>query len=155
MKLGECIEKLVVFTKREKIKHFRQSILHVQTKLLISQCKCLPQAHVITWPSKNEKDLFSEAIQTYCNALSLLKQVKSKPAEYNGNLKEEESVVWLPFLPQILDVWGSNLSLESSHPDNFYGLCQCLQINSRIILQISPGISFHILFNSLFTNLNI
>jgi hypothetical protein len=87
MELGDCIEKLVVFTKQEKIQHFGQSILHVQTNLLISQCKCLPRPHIITWPSKNEKDVFNEARSTYGRAMHLLKQEKSKPAEYNGNLK--------------------------------------------------------------------
>lgn len=134
MELGDCIEKLVAFTKREKLKHLEQCILHVQTKLLISQCKCLPQPHIITWPSKNEKDVFSEASRTYGRAMYLLKQVKSKPAQYNWNLKEEVSVVWLPFLLQILNIWGSNLSVETTHPDSFYGLCQCFQLNSRIIL---------------------
>jgi len=80
MELGDCIEKLVVFTKREKIQHLGQCILHVQTKLLISQCKCMPQPHIITWPSKNEKDVFNEASRTYGRAMYLLKQVKSKPA---------------------------------------------------------------------------
>jgi len=133
MKLGDCIEKLVVFTKREKLKDLGQYILHVQTKFLISQCKCLPQLHSITWPSKNEKDVFNEASRTYGRAMYLLKQVKSKPAEYNGNLKEV-SVVWLPFLLQIWDIWSSNLSIETTHPDSFYGLCQCFKLNSRIIL---------------------
>jgi len=99
MKLGDCIEKLVLFTKRENVQHFGQCILHVQTNLLISQCKCLPRPHTITWPSKNEEDVFNEASRTYRRAMYLLKQVKSKPAEYNGNLKEV-SVVWLPFLLQ-------------------------------------------------------
>jgi hypothetical protein len=103
VKIGECIEKLLVFTNREKIQHFAQSILHVQTKLLISQCKCLPQPYVITWPSKNEKDVFSEAIQTYGSAMSLLKQVKSKPAECNVSVKED-SVEWSLLLLQILEV---------------------------------------------------
>jgi hypothetical protein len=137
MKLGECIEKLVVFTKREKIKHLGQCILHVQTRLLISQCKCLPQPHIATWPSKNEMDVFNEASRTYSRAMYLLKQVKSKPAQYNGNLNEV-SVVWLPFLLHMWDVWSSNLSMENTHPDNFYGLCQCIQLNSRILPQISP-----------------
>jgi len=134
MMLGDYVEKLVVFTEREKLKDLGHCILHVQTKLLISQCKCLPQPHNITWPSKNEKDIFNEASRAYGRAMHLLKQVKSKPAEYNGNLKEEVSVVWLPFLLQILDIWGSNLSIETTHPDSFYGLCQCFQLNSRIIL---------------------
>jgi hypothetical protein len=76
------VEKLVVFTKQEKIQHFAQSILHVQTGLLISQCKCLPHPHIVTWPSKNDKDVFSEATRTYGNAMSLLKQVRSKSAKY-------------------------------------------------------------------------
>jgi hypothetical protein len=120
MKIGDCIEKLVVFTKREKIQHFAQSILHVQTKLLISQCKCLPQPHIITWPSKNEKDVFSEAIETYGNAMSLLKQIKSKPAECYANVKEDDSVEWLPLLFQILEVWGSDLSPDTAYPDVFH-----------------------------------
>ena len=130
MKIGDCIEKLVVFTKREKLQHFAQSILHVQTKLLIVQCKCLPRPHIVTWPSKNEKDIFSEAIQTYGTAMYLLKQVKSKPAEYNANIKEEVSVEWLPLLLLILDVRGSNLSPETACPDYFYGHQHSFQDNT-------------------------
>jgi hypothetical protein len=138
------------------MKHLEQGILHVRTKLLISQCKCLPQPHIITWPSKKEEDVFHEATRTYGRALYLLKQVKSKPAEYNGNFKEEVSVLWLPFLLQILDVWGSNLSIDTTHPDKFYGLCQFFQLNSRIIPQISPlslpSISFSIHYSLILTS---
>jgi hypothetical protein len=86
MEIGAYVEKLVVFTKQENIEHFAQSILHVQTVLLISQCKCLPRPHVITWPSKSEKDVFSEATCTYRKAMSLLKQVRSKAVQYNAIL---------------------------------------------------------------------
>jgi hypothetical protein len=76
--IGGYVEKLVVFTKQEDIEHFAQSILHVQTLLLISQCKRLPHSHVVTWPSKSDKDVFSEATCTYRKAMSLLKQIRSK-----------------------------------------------------------------------------
>ncbi|PNF23528.1 hypothetical protein B7P43_G05592 [Cryptotermes secundus] len=81
MEIGDYMEKLVVFTKQENIEHFAQSILHVQTVFLISQCKCLPRPHIVTWPSKSEMDIFSEATSTYRKAMSLLKQVRMTPAE--------------------------------------------------------------------------
>jgi hypothetical protein len=95
MEAGDCVEKLVVFTKRENIQHFSQSILHVQTALLICECKCLPYPNTVTWPSKNEKDIMSEATRTYGNAMSLLKQVKSKTTLYNDIVKQEETDVVL------------------------------------------------------------
>jgi hypothetical protein len=98
MEVGDCVEKLVVFTKREKIQHFAQSILHVQTALLICQCKCLPYPNIVTWPSKNEKDVLSEATRTYGNAMSLLKQVRSKATQYNLILKQEDTGVLLVYL---------------------------------------------------------
>lgn len=87
MEIGDYMEKLVVFTKQENIEHFAQSILHVQTVLLISQCKCLPRPHIVTWPSKSEMDIFSEATSTYRKAMSLLKQVRSKAVQCNAVVK--------------------------------------------------------------------
>jgi hypothetical protein len=84
MEISDYVEKLVMFTKQENIEHFAQSILHVQTVLLISQCKCLPRPHIVKWPSKSEKDVFSEATCTYRKAMSLLKQVRSKAVQYNA-----------------------------------------------------------------------
>jgi len=28
----------------------------------------------------------------------------------------------------IWDVWDLNLSMATTHPDNFYGLCHCIQL---------------------------
>lgn len=93
--VGYCVEKLVVFTKRENIQHFAQSILHVQTALLICQCKCLPYPNTVTWPSKTEKDVLCEATRMYGNAMSLLKQVKSKAIHYNVIVKQEGALLFL------------------------------------------------------------
>ncbi|KDR18757.1 hypothetical protein L798_06435 [Zootermopsis nevadensis] len=81
VEVGDCLEKLVAFTKRENIQHFTQSILYVQTALLICQCMCVPYPDIVTWPSKSDRDVMNEATRTYGNAMSLLKQVKMTPAE--------------------------------------------------------------------------
>ena len=71
------LEQLSEFTERDKLVHFKQSILHVKVGLLMMEYKCslLENAE---YPNKRGKHPLNEGPATYLGALSLTKQERSE-----------------------------------------------------------------------------